>query len=110
MSDFSLNVNKIGVEAKVVTEEPRLNDDADIYDLRRQMEARQVVKDYLRTEILRIQKLMEEITHDIIAIDLKLKDRKPVGEPKNLRRLYAPGSEPAPLDDEGGHVDTEIVE
>jgi hypothetical protein len=112
MSDFDLNVNKISGshEVKVVTEAPRLEDDADIYDLRRQMEARQVVKDYLRTEIMRLQKLMEDMTHEIISIDLKLRDRKPVGEPRNQRRLYAPGSQSAPLDDEGGHVDTEIVE
>ena len=112
MSNFDLNVNKISgsEEVKVVTEQPRLNDDADIYDLRRQMEARQVVKDYLRTEIMRLQKLMEDMTHDIIAIDLKLKDRKPVGEPRNLRRLYAPGSQPTLTGDEESHVETEIVE
>jgi hypothetical protein len=112
MSDFDLNVNKISGngDVKVVTEAPRLEDDADIYDLRRQMEARQVVKDYLRAEILRLQKLMEDMTREIISIDLKLRDRKPVGEPRNQRRLYAPGSQPAPLDDEGGHVDTEIID
>lgn len=110
MSDFSLNVNKISGDAKVVTEQLRLNDDVDIYDLRRQMEARQVVKDYLRTELLRIQKLMDNLTQEIIAIDFKLMDRKPAGEPRNLRRLYAPGSEPMPLDDEGGHINAEIIE
>ncbi len=110
MNDFDLNVNKISKEAQVVTEQPRLTDDADIYDLRRQMEARQVVKDYLRTEILRIQKLMEDMTHEIIAIDLKLRDRKPVGEPKNLRRLYAPGSEAILIADEESHVNTEVID
>ncbi len=107
MEGFSLNVNKI-TGPTVKTEQ--VNDDGDIYDLRRQMEARQVVKDYLRTEILRLQKLMEDMTHEIIAIDFKLKDRKPVGEPKNLRRLYAPGSEPTLIGDEESHVDTEIIE
>jgi hypothetical protein len=108
--EFSLNVNKIGGQVKVVTEEPRLDGDADIYDLRRQMEARQVVKDYLRTEILRLQQLMQDLTHELISIDLKLRDRKPVGEPKNLRRLYAPGTEAQLAADEESHVDTEIVE
>src|ERR1700687_4458306 len=110
--EFSLNVNKISpsAEVQVVPEQPRLSEDEDIYDLRRQMEARQVVKDYLRTEILRLQKLMEDMTHDIISIDMKLRDRKPVGEPKNLRRLYAPGSEAILKADEESHVDTEIIE
>jgi hypothetical protein len=109
MSDFELNINKIS-STQVVTEQPRLNDDADIYDLRRQIEARQVVKDYIRTEIIRLQHLLETMTHDIIAIDLKLQDRKPVGEPKNLRRLYAPGTEATLKAEEESHVDTEIVE
>jgi len=91
MEGFELNVNKMH-DVKVVTEEVR-TDDADIYDLRRQIEARQVVKDYVRTEILRLQQLLESLTHEIINLDFKLKDRKPAGEPKNLRRLYAPGSE-----------------
>lgn len=107
MADFDLNVNRM-TEVKVVTEQPRLNDDEDIYDLRRQMEARQTVKDYLRTEILRLQQLMETMTHEIIAIDFKLKDRKPVGEPRNIRRLYAPGSQPT-LGPGESAVDAEIV-
>lgn len=105
---FDLNVNKM-TSVQVVTEQPRLNDDEDIYDLRRQMEARQTVKDYLRTEIMRLQQLMETMTHEIIAIDFKLRDRKPVGEPKNIRRLYAPGSQPTVNDDETA-VDAEIIE
>lgn len=109
MSDFELNVNKISKEVQVVTEQPRLTDDEDIYDLRRQMEARQNVKDYIRTEILRLQQMLERMTHEIIAIDLKLHDRKPVGEPKNLRRLYAPGTE-AKLAAEEKAIDAEIVE
>lgn len=109
MSDFSLNVNKIGGEVKAVTEPPRLANNEDVYDLRRQIEARQVVKDYLRTEVMRIQKLMEDLTHEIIAIDLKLADRKPAGEPQNQRRLYAPGTETQLADDEHA-INTEIVE
>lgn len=91
MEGFDLNVNKM-TEVKVVSEEIR-TDDADIYDLRRQIEARQVVKDYVRAEILRLQQLLETFTHEIIALDLKLKDRKPKGEPRNKRFLYAPGTE-----------------
>jgi len=106
--EFSLNVNKIGSEVKVVTEQVR-TDDADIYDLRRQIEAYQVVKDYLRTEILRLQKLMEQMTHNIINLDMKLRDRKPAGEPKNIRRLYAPGSTYELKDGEGNSVEGEIV-
>lgn len=106
--EFSLNVNKIGGEVKVVTEQPR-TDDADIYDMRRQIEARQVVKDYLRTEILRMQKLMEDMTHEIIAIDLKLQNRKPLGEPTNKRALYAPGSTHELKEGETGTIEGEIV-
>lgn len=108
MSDFDLNVNKIS-SVKVVTEELRV-DDVDIYDLRRQIEARQVVKDYIRTEILRLQQLLGNLTNEIISLDFKLRDRKPTGEPKNLRRLYAPGTEAQLSDEEESHVDTEIVE
>lgn len=107
--EFSLNVNKMSQDVQVVTEPPRISNDEDIYDLRRQIEARQVVKDYLRTEILRLQTLMETMTHEIITIDLKLKNRKPVGEPKNIRRLYAPESQPTLNDDEHA-IDVEIVE
>lgn len=90
-NEFSLNVNKIS-EVKVVTETPNV-DDADIYDLRRQIEARQNVKDYIRAEVLRLQQLLETMTHEIIALDFKLKDRKPAGEPRNKRYLYAPGTQ-----------------
>lgn len=108
--EFSLNVNKIGGEPKVVTEAIRVSDDADIYDLRRQIEARQTVKEYVRAEILRLQALLNVMTQEITAIDLKLQDRKPTGEPKNLRRLYAPGTEHQLAVDEPRAVDTEIVE
>lgn len=92
MSDFNLNVNKM-VNVEVVTEAPRMSGDEDIYDLRRQIEARQTVKDYIRAEILRLQALLETMTHDIISLDIKLRDRKPAGEPKNKRFLYKPGTE-----------------
>ena len=105
---FDLNVNKIGGEVKVTTE-PVRTDDADIYDLRRQIEARQVVKDYVRAEIERLQALLMTMTNDIISIDLKLRDRKPAGEPRHLRRLYAPGSTYELKDGEGNSADTEIV-
>lgn len=108
--EFSLNVNKIGGEVKVISEQPRMDDDADIYDLRRQIEARQVTKDYIRAEILRLQQLLEQMTREIISIDLKLRDRKPAGEPNNKRALYAPGSTYQLEDGEAGSVDTEIVE
>lgn len=104
---FSLNVNKMH-DVKVVSEEPR-TDDMDIYDLRRQIEARQVVKDYVRAEILRLQQLLESLTHEIINLDFKLKDRKPAGEPRNKRLLYAPGTEHQLGTDEKA-VEGEIVE
>lgn len=110
MEGFELNVNGISKEVKVITEQPRMTGDEDIYDLRRQIEARQVVKDYIRTEILRLQQLLETMTRDIIALDLKLRDRKPAGEPKNKRMLYAPGSTYQLHDGEESHVDTEIIE
>lgn len=109
MSDFELNVNKMSQDVQVVTEQPRINGDEDIYDLRRQIEARQTVKDYLRTEIIRLQKLMETMTHEIIAIDFKLRDCKPVGEPKNIRRLYAPESQHT-LNEGETAMDAEIIE
>jgi hypothetical protein len=108
-SEFSLNVNKISNEVKVVTE-PIRTDDLDIYDLRRQIEARQVVKDYIRAEILRLQQLLESMTRDIIGLDLKLRDRKPAGEPKNKRYLYAPDSTYELKDGEENSIATEIVE
>lgn len=108
--EFSLNVNKIAGEVKVVSE-PVRTDDADIYDLRRQIEARQVVKDYVRAEIGRLQKLLEDMTHDIIRLDMALKDRKPVGEPRNLRHLYAPGTEGnVTLNPGEGAIEGEVVE
>lgn len=107
---FSLNVNKIGGEVRVITEQPRLDGDEDIYDLRRQIEARQVVKDYIRADILRQQQLLENLTREIISLDLKLRDRKPAGEPKNKRALYAPGSTYLLEDGEAGSVDAEIIE
>jgi hypothetical protein len=110
MSDFELNVNKIGGTPKVMTEAIRVSDDADIYDLRRQIEARQTVKEYVRAEILRLQALLNTMTQEIIALDLKLQDRKPAGEPRNLRRLYAPGTEHQLSLDEPRAIDTEIVE
>jgi len=106
---FDLNVNKLEKEVKVVTEQPRLSPDEDIYDLRRQMEARQVVKDYLRTEIMRMQKLMEDMTHEIIQIDLRLRGRKPAGEPNNVRRLYAPGTQPTLKPGESGAIEGELA-
>ena len=110
MSDheFSLNVNKIGREVKVQSE-PLRTEDADIYDLRRQIEARQVVKDYIRTEILRLQQMLETMTHDIIRLDMELRDRKPVGEPKNKRMLYAPGSVYELKDGESGAIEGEVI-
>lgn len=108
MSDFELNVNKMSGEVKVVTEDIR-TEDGDIYDLRRQIEARQTVKDYVRAEILRLQALLETMTHEIIALDFKLKDRKPKGEPKNKRYLYAPGTAHQ-LGDGEQAIEGEIVE
>ena len=107
-SNFSLNVNKIGGDVKVTPEAVRTND-ADIYDLRRQIEARQVIKDYVRTEVLRLQQLLEQLNNDIISIDLKLRDRKPAGEPNNKRFLYAPGTTYELKDGEGNSVEGEIV-
>lgn len=90
--NFSLNVNKMGKDVSVGPENVRMEGDEDIYDLRRQIEARQNVKDYIRTEILRLQQLLETMTHDIITLDLKLQDRKPASEPRNKRFLYKPGT------------------
>lgn len=112
MSDheFSLNVNKIGGEMKIVTEPIRVSTDEDIYDLRRQIEARQNVKEYVRMEIIRLQALLQVMTQEITALDLKLQDRKPSGEPRNLRRLYAPGTEHQLASDEPKAIEGEIVE
>lgn len=108
--EFSLNVNKISQDVKVVSEPLRMSGDEDIYDLRRQIEARQVVKDYIRTEILRLQAMLGQLTNEIISVDLKLRDRKPAGEPRQKRYLYAPGTEHKLLDGEDNSIDTEIVE
>lgn len=107
--EFSLNVNKIAAEVKVVTEAPRMNGDEDIYDLRRQIEARQVVKDYIRTEILRLQEMLNQMTNEIISLDLKLRDRKPAGESKQKRYLYAPGTVHELKEGEGNSVEGELA-
>lgn len=111
MADFDLNINKM-TQVNVVPEAPRIDGGEDIYDLRRQIEARQTVKEYVRAEILRLQALLETMTHDIITLDLKLRDRKPAGEPRQKRYLYKPGTESnyqlGP--DESGAVESEIVD
>lgn len=107
--EFSLNVNKIGQDVKVVTEAPRMNGDEDIYDLRRQIEARQVVKDFIRAEILRYQELLNSMTNEIISLDLKLRDRKPAGEARNKRYLYAPGTTHELKEGEGNSIEGELV-
>lgn len=106
MEGFDLNVNKM-VEVRT---EPLRTEDVDIYDLRRQIEARQVVKDYIRTEILRLQELLNTMTQEITALDFKLRDRKPHGEPRQKRYLYAPGTEHILGPGEGGAIEGEIVE
>lgn len=118
MSDFDLNVNKIGTDMvprskNELTSEPiRVDDDADIYDLRRQIEARQNVRDYVRTEIDRLKAFDQQLVQEITALDLKLRDRNPQGEPKNKRYLYRPGTEGqyALGPGEGGAIEAEVVE
>jgi hypothetical protein len=106
--DFELNIN--GINKPTVASEPiRVENDEDIYDLRRQIEARQNVKDYIRTEILRLQQLLDKMTWEITAIDLKLRNRKPLGEPRNKKYLYAPGTQHTLGSDEGGAIEGEIV-
>lgn len=41
--------------------------------------------------------------------DLELRDRKPTGEPRNKKYLYAPGSQYQLGEGEGGAIDGEIV-
>lgn len=106
---FSLNVNGITNNPAVRSEPIRVDEDMDIYDLRRQIEARQVVKDYIRTEILRLQELLNTMTVEITSLDLTLRDRKPKGEPNNKRYLYAPGTEHQLGIGEGGAIEGEIV-
>lgn len=107
MDEFNLQVQRTTVES----EEPRIRPDEDIYDLRRQIEARQVVKDYIRAEILRLNALLEKMTHEIIRLDLALRDRKPVGEPKQKKYLYRPGTvhEYKLSDGLGNSIEGEVV-
>lgn len=79
-------------DIKVVSADLRTEPDADIYDLRRQIEARQNVRDYIRTEIDRLKVLDQQLVQEIIKLDLELRDRRPSGEPGNKRYLYRPGT------------------
>jgi len=112
MDDFSLNVNKMSQSVQVRSEPIRMDGDEDVYDLRRQIEARQVVRDFVRTEMDRLKALDQQIVQEIIQLDLKLRDRKPAGEPKNKRYLYKPGTEGQYQlrGPEGNSVEGEIVE
>lgn len=105
---FDLNVNKM----EIVTEPIRIDPDADLYDIRRQIEARQVVRDYVRTEIDRLKAFDQQLVREITALDFKLRDRKPAGEPNNKRFLYKPGTERNVLlgPGEGGAIEGEIVQ
>lgn len=89
----------------------RVEPDADIYDLRRQIEARQVVRDYVRTEIDRLKAFDQQLVQEITALDFKLRDRKPQDEPRNKRFLYRPGTETQYQlkPGEGGAIEGEIV-
>lgn len=110
MSDgFDLNVNKMAQDVQVRSEPIRVDIDQDIYDMRRQIEARQNVRDFIRTEIERLKTLDQQLVMEITQIDLRLGNRKPQGEPKNKRFLYAPGSTYQLGAGEGGAIDGEIV-
>lgn len=92
-------------------ERPRM--DVEIYDLRRQIDHRETVKEYIKSEIARLQALLETMTHEIISLDLELNRKgKPAGEPANKRYLYAPEEVMRPLLTDGADnaVDTEIIE
>src|SRR6185295_6505895 len=110
MDELLKETNMGSKELKVVSEQPHM--DEDIYGLRRQIEARENVKDYIRTEILRLQGLMETLTHEVIQLDLRLRERKPTGEPRNKRYLYSPAEvmNPRLTDGAGNSVDAEVVE
>lgn len=86
--------------------------DVDIYDLRRQIDHREQVKEFIKSEIVRYQALLETMTREIISLDLEL-DRKgkPAGEPTNKRYLYAPDEvlKPRLTDGADNAVDTELA-
>jgi hypothetical protein len=86
--------------------------DQDIYDLRRQIEARQTVRDYVRTEIDRLKAFDQQLVQEITALDLRLRNRKPADEPRNKRFLYKPGTEGnyQLKAGEGGAIEGEIVQ
>lgn len=87
--------------------------DVDIYDLRRQIDQRETVKEYIKSEILRMQALLETMTHEIISLDLKLNEKgKPAGEPQNKRYLYSPEEvkQPRLTDGADNAVDAEIAQ
>jgi hypothetical protein len=109
MEEFNLNINGID-KPKIITAPLRISpEDADIYDMRRQIEARQNVKDYIKTEIFRLQQLLDTLTHEITVIDLELRNRKPNGEPRNKKYLYAPGTTHMLTNGEGNAIEGEIV-
>lgn len=87
--------------------------DVDIYDLRRQIDHREQVKEYIKSEILRMQALLDVMTNEIISLDLALNSKgKPAGEPTNKRYLYSPEEvqQPRLTDGADNVVNTEIVE
>lgn len=113
-----MNVNKLdGVYnegqnlPEVVPERPRM--DVDIYDLRRQIDNRETVKEYIKSEIARLNVLLETMTREIISLDLQLNHKpKPAGEPNNKRYLYSPEEvmRPRLTDGASNAIEGEIVE
>lgn len=94
----------------VQPERPRM--DVDIYDLRRQIDHRETVKEFIKSEIARYQALLETMTREIISLDLQLNQTaKPAGEPHNKRYLYSPEEvkQPRLTDGADNAVDAEIV-
>lgn len=105
------NFNEDNNVPAVIPERPRL--DVCIYDLRRQIDHRETVKEYIKSEIDRLQRLLEIMTNEIISLDMELdKKGKPAGEPTNKRYLYSPEEvcKPRLTDGADNAVDADIVE
>lgn len=88
-----------------------LDNGEDIYNIRRQIDQREAVKEFIRLEIARYEKLLEDITHEQMTLHLQLQSRgKPQGEPRKKRYLHSPESvgRVQLTDGRGNHIDPPI--
>lgn len=108
------DIIKRSQDVKIVTDGTWNN--GDIYDLRRQLDQRESVKDFIRSEISRLQQLLDTLIQEQISLDMKIQSvPTPYDEPRQKRFLYKPGTEKKYQLSDGkqkpddGAIDAEVV-